>query len=613
MTGALLALAVLAVFLALLGAGMARSKALAAAKGLAEAEFAEIIGWYETELASVAPPTALEWQPVIIGPTWQYENGWALPEFTLGWRVLAWCGKWLTDKRGNPWQFTPEQARFVLWYFAIDPESGDFLYHSAVLQRLKGWGKDPLAACLAISALFAEVTFDHWDGDVPMGREEPSAWVQVVAVNQEQTKNTMKLFPSLVSAEARGHYGIQIGKLNVYGLADTRQIEAVTSSPLAIEGGRPTLIIRNETQNWNVSNGGHSMAGAIEGNAAKSEGGAARILDICNAYRPGEDSVGERMRDAWEKTQGADAESDEFGLLYDSLEAPPEAPLSAEAAGSVVESIRGDAYWLSIKRIVASIMNTTNSASESRRKWYNQIVATEDARFDPLKLRLCATKDELQPGDEIVMFGDGSKSDDATGLVACRMSDGLTQVLHVQQPRRGQLVSRESTDLAVANAFQDYKVVGFWFDPSHALDDAAEGDERYWWPLCDEWALKYGRKLKHWAVKTGPSRHPIVWDMAIATHTGTFTGAVEQLDADIEAGAFRYRESGWLRRHMEQARRAPNKWGVSMQKNHRESTKKIDLAVCAAGARMLWRHVQLANVANKSKGAPGQGRVIVLS
>jgi hypothetical protein len=104
-----------------------------------------------------------------------------LPEFTLGWRVLAWCGVWLRDKHGRPWQFTPEQARFVLWYFAIDPESGDFLYHSAVLQRLKGWGKDPLAACLAVAAMFAEVTFDHWDGDVPVGREEPNAWVQIVA------------------------------------------------------------------------------------------------------------------------------------------------------------------------------------------------------------------------------------------------------------------------------------------------------------------------------------------------------------------------------------------------------------------------------------------------
>jgi hypothetical protein len=33
----------------------------------------------------------------------------------------------------------------------------------------------------------------------------------------------MKLLPSLISAEARRHYGIQVGKENVYGLGDTRR------------------------------------------------------------------------------------------------------------------------------------------------------------------------------------------------------------------------------------------------------------------------------------------------------------------------------------------------------------------------------------------------------
>src|SRR5699024_10649297 len=149
--------------------------------------------------------------------------------------------------------------------------------------------------------------------------------------------------------------GIQVGKTSVWGLGDTRQIEAVTNSTMAIEGGRPTLVVRNETQNWNSSNGGHDMAGALEGNAAKRDmDSPARMLDICNAYRPGEDSVAQRVREAWESTLGnvdADDEADrpkmlDFGLLYDSLEAPPEAPLTADAAPEVVAAVRGDAEWL---------------------------------------------------------------------------------------------------------------------------------------------------------------------------------------------------------------------------------------------------------------------------
>jgi hypothetical protein len=582
--------------------------------GTADSEFREIIGWYEDLLERTFPPTDLAWEPVKIGPTWQYESGWVLPTLTLGWRVLAWCGVWLRDKHGSPWQFTPEQARFILWFFAVD-EDGGFLYHSAVLQRLKGWGKDPLAACVAVAAMFADVTFDHWDGDVPVGREEPSAWVQLVAVSQEQTQNTMKLFPSLISPEARRHYGVQVGKMNVYGLGDTRQIQAVTASPLAIEGGRPTLIVRNETQNWNASNGGHDMAGAIEGNAAKSEGGAARMLDICNAYRPGEDSVGQRVREGWDSTQSVEGETPmaaDFGLLYDSLEAPPEAPLTKDAAPGVVDSIRGDATWLSTKRILASILNPANTASESRRKWFNQITAVADAWADPNDVKIASCADRLVDGDEIVLFGDGSKSDDATGLVACRVSDGLCQVLHVQQPKAGTIVDRNAVDLAVSDAFRRFKVVAFYFDPSHVKDDDAEGDNRFWWPLCDEWMARFGKRLKMWPVQSGPKRHAVVFDMSALSNLAQFEPAAEHALGDLTSHTLRFAESTWLTTHMINARESPGRYGMSVRKEHRESRHKIDLAVCLIGARMMWRSWQLSQI-SKRTGVPGQGRVIALS
>jgi hypothetical protein len=75
--------------------------------------------------------------------------------------------------------------------------------------------------------------------------------------------------------------------------------------------------------------------------------------------------------------------------MYDSLEAPPEAPLTAEAAPSVVESIRGDATGC---RRSGSCVDPepANAPSESRRKWYNQITAAEDARFDPNEVKACA-------------------------------------------------------------------------------------------------------------------------------------------------------------------------------------------------------------------------------
>jgi hypothetical protein len=46
-----------------------------------------------------------------------------------------------------------------------------------------------------------------------------------------------------------------------------------------------------------------------------------------------------------------------------------------------------------------------------------------------------------------------------------------------------------------------------------------------------------------------------------------------------------------LRTHVRNARRYPTKWGVSLWKGHRESKRKVDLAVCMVGARMLRRLV----------------------
>lgn len=579
-----------------------------------DAEYAEIEGWYRRLLDDTVPPDDLTWQPVRIGPTWAWsaESGWLLPDATLGWGFLAWCGYWLRGKGGAPWTFTAEQTRFWLWYFAVD-SSGDFLYHTGMLQRLKGWGKDPLGATGAAGSLHAPIVFDHWVGDRPVGRDEPDAWTQVVAVSQDQTKNTMKLFPSLISVEAQQYYGIQIGKLNVWSDRDRRQIEAVTASPAAIEGGRPKFIIRNETQNWDSSNGGHDMAGAIEGNAAKAERGhPARILDIFNAYVPGRDSVAERAREGWEATQGEDATAAEYGVLLDSLEAPPAAPLTAAAAPLVVASIAGDSTWLDTRpngRIVKSILNPANSPAESRRKWYNQITGTADAWVEPRWVDQCSRPGMvIEEGEAVVLFGDGSKSDDATGLVACRMLDGFIQTLHVQHPRKGEIVSRAAVNQAVELAFERYKVSAFWFDPSAAKDDDAVEDDRFWWPMVDEWHRTYHRRLRLWPVKGGVSAHSVAFDMRKPAAQMLFQPAVSQLAEDLESGAALHHGGDRLRQHMKNARRREGRYGVSIGKEHRSSARKVDLAVCAIGARMMWRQLRL-----NQKARPAKGRMIALS
>jgi hypothetical protein len=598
---------------------MAQAVATARRSNL-DVEFDAVVAHYRRLLAepAVMPWAGCRWEPVRIGPVWQTTSGgrWLLPEASIGWAQLGWIGTRLQLRRGVPFRLTLEQARWLLWWGALD-ERGQFLHRDGILQRLKGWGKDPIGAILAMVEAFGPARFVEWDGDEPVATDVPEAWVQLAATSLEQTKNTTRMFPRLVPDATKDELGLRIGKEVIYGLGDERMIQAVTSSPSTLEGARATFVLKNETQHWLANNDGHEMAAVIERNSTKSEGGLARTLAITNAFEPGMDSQAERDREAWELS--ASGGSLTTGIMYDSLEAPPLAPLSAAEAPEVVRAIRGDSAWLDVDRIVQSILDTRNPPSRSRRFWYNQIQAAEDAWADPQHWdSLAAPQVDVGPDDPIVVVFDGAKTDDATGIVGVRLSDGHAITLGMwQRPPAergvGWLAPRAEIDQAVERVFERHNVVGFWADPSHALDDVTE--ERYWDSLLDGWHHRYKARLRPelWAQ---PRKHAVLWDMANHQRQAEFTAAAERALADM-IDAARAVTSGQpaplthdgdarLRRHVHNARRYPNRWGVSIWKGHRESPKKIDLAVCWILARHLRRQAMLAPDAKKGKQA---GRV----
>ncbi len=565
-------------------------------------QLAEVADWYRRRLAepAVFPWSGLDWEPVRIGPTWQVDGKgrWLLPERTIGWDVLGWTGLELQHEPGRPWRFTLEQARFLLWWYALD-ESGDWLFRDGVLQRMKGWGKDPLGATIAATEMVGPCRFGGWERGLPVATDQPHAWVQTAAVTIAQTKNTMRLFPSMFTAEAKDWYRLQVGKELVHGLDDERLIQALTANPGPLEGNRGSFVLLNETQHWKANNNGHEMASVIRRNAAKSEGGAARTLRITNAYEPSEDSVAQHDREAWEAAAAGEILTE--GILYDSLEAPPDAPLTAEAAPAVVTAIRGDSVWLSPKRIVKEILDVRDPPSKQRRFWYNQITAAEDAWVVPQEFDVLA-RPELGVGSDLLrserkvpgkwlVFFDGSKSDDATALAGCRLDDGHSVTLGMwQRPPKGRgegwVAPRAEVDARVERVFEVLDVVGFWADPSHTTDD--ETQERYWDDLIDSWHRRYRDRLKHWAVP-GKGGHSTMWDMASPGRSSEFTAAAERTVTDIETGTLTWDGDPRMRIHVHNARRYPNRWGVSLWKGHRESKRKIDLAVCLVGARMMRR------------------------
>jgi hypothetical protein len=538
---------------------------------------------------STATRSAVE--PVCIGPTWkrdlEHSSGWYLPERTLGWHAVRWASEWLQHEDGRPWRYTPEQLRFLLHWYAVD-DAGRFVYRDGVFQRMKGHGKDPLGATLCALEFVGPcrvdpggaVVQDPWGNEHPAGISHPQAWVQTAAVSITQTKNTMTLFPAYFTKAALKEYEIDLGKEIIYAHHGAQRIEAVTSSPRTMEGARSTFVLRNETHHWLTTNEGHAMDRVIARNLAKSKDGQARALSITNAYEPGEESVAQLAREAWEKIEAG--RSADVGFVYDSLEAPPEARLCAEDAPAVLEAVRGDSTWLDIERLVAEILDPRNAPSQSRRFYYNQIVATEDAWVTPQEWDGLADRAEKVVAGEVVTLGfDGSLTDDHSALMGCRVSDGFTFTLGVWDPERhGGQAPRAEIDRAVRAAFEHYDVVAFF------------SDLHPWESYVDRWAQELGRERGRELCAFASPKHRIAWDMRARQKEFTTDGA-ERTHNEITEQAFRHDGDARVRQHVHNARRRPNAWGVSFGKEHRESGRKVDALAALILARMA-RQVYLA-------------------
>jgi hypothetical protein len=554
----------------------------------------------------MSTPALLPAPSFIVGPTWQRleSGGFYLPEKTLGDGIVQWMFDYLIQptgpRAGEPFLVTQEQFRFLLWWYAVDPHSGRFIYRNGLLRRLKGWGKDPLAAAMSLAELCGPVAFSHWDRDGnPVGKRKPAAWVQVAAVSQDQTRNTFTLFPAMASKKMREEFKMEIHKTRVDAFEGACFIEAVTSSPLSLEGKRPTFVIKNETQWWVEANSGLLMANVIAGNVTKGAYGVCRSLSICNAHIPGLESDAEHDWEAYQKVQAGEAV--DSGFLYDALEAPPDTPVGEiadlledevayqEALGKLRRGLliaRGDAEWLDVDIILASILDARNDVIESRRKFLNQINAAEDAWISPREWDRAYVPGlrPLQKGDRITLGFDGSKSQDWTALVACRVDDAAIFPIKVWDPEKyGGEVPREDVNDTVDWAFNTYDVVAF------------RSDVREFEAYVDQWGAKYGRKLKIRATQ----KHPIGYDMR--SNIKNFTLDCERFQDAVYELEICHAGSPVLKRHINNAVRRPNNFGISISKATKDSGRKIDAAVCAVlafGARQEF----LMNKNNKGKG-----------
>ena len=468
---------------------------------------------------------------------------------------------------------------------------GDGTY--LVGETLKPTHNSPFAAALSMFEMLGPCRFDRWDVSSPLGVEGKTmamAWIQVVATSEQQTKNTMRMvraFAAKGSPLAR-RYGLTVGKTFLDSVSGD-QLEQKASSSRSLEGGETSFTVCDELEHWVPSNGGPELMNTIEQNAAKT---GARTLHTCNAWVPGESSAAEATFEDW-VAQEEGRTRNRKKILYDARIAPPNAALVDDPPEHMVplqqalEFVYEGCPWVDLEATKALIWSPRYTESRSIRFFLNRPNAADNA-WVPLEEwtllrdpnRVVRKRDGDEPGEEIVMFFDGSRSNDHTALVGCCMSDGhIFKIGHWAPEKTSGLVNVPKVDAAVRKAFEDYQVVAFW------------ADVREWESFTrTTWPEDLGDGLILPAVRgQGMSASLVAWDMR--SHAYQFAEAAETAYDEIQKQAFTHDGSADMGEHVSNCRVNEFKGRFSVKKESPKSPKKIDLAVCMIGARMLYRAV----------------------
>lgn len=529
-----------------------------------------------------------------------------LPKFTLGYEALAWAAKYLRHpngiRAGKAWQFTREQARFVLWFYALD-ENGRWLFHHGARRLAKGSGKSPFAAVMALIELLAPVRFDHWDPDVPgsvAGKPVSMPWVQIAAVSLDQTENTMRMVRAMASpANAPAlhrDYSLDVGKTQIF-VQPEGKLEVITSSAATAEGAESTFVIGDELEHWTPSNGGAELHATLMDNLSKS---GSRMLETLNAWKPGINSAGESTFNDW-VLQETGRSKNESRILYDARQAPHDTEMgNADSLRSALEWVYADCPWSDIDAIMTRIWSPSAQVDDSKRKYLNWPVASSDSWCDPQDWAQMARPDiDVAPGEDIVMFFDGSLSNDHTALIGCRMDDGHIFTIGVWQPKAADpddkpMVDVQAVDDRVDFAFATWNVIGFY------------ADVREWESFTKvAWPERYRDRLELWATSRGAQQpEPIAWDMRGKDFQ--FTTAAELAEAEVMQHSFTHDGNPLLTEHVLNARRHEGRYGITVRKESRKSAKKIDACVCMIGARMVWRLARERGGVSKKKQRTGK-------
>lgn len=306
------------------------------------------------------------------------------------------------------------------------------------------------------------------------------------------------------------------------------------------------------------------------------------FLETTTMFAPGEESMAEATYAEAEALRENRKKRGRHRLFYDHRWGECKDLSDEQALRLALREAYGDAMlWIDEDGLVDEFYDLRNQAADSRRYFLNARTSVADAWVTEQEWAACKRPERsLQRRDMVTLGLDGSVRNDATALVACRVTDGHMELIGLwEKPDgpegEGWQVDRESVDARLAWAMKHFQVVGFFMDPAH------------WQDYADRWTNEYGEKMQ---VKASAKR-PVEWwtnrpvpmsaalerlSEAIAEERVSYTPA-----EDRGEGTREFELALAFGRHILNARRREHRGGILIGKEHPHSERRIDSAMAA--------------------------------
>ncbi len=476
---------------------------------------------------------------------------------TLGPLVCRWIERYLVhaegDYFGQPFRMTKWQKAFTWRAYELKPD-GSRKYDRALLGIAKGGGKTELGAAFGLVETAGPVAFGGWRKDgTPIGIPRTAPDVPIAAASFEQAD---LLFGAARQMVENGPLAAVCESYDTEILLKGRpgRMYRVAAAAGTNDGKRPSFVLADELHEWIgpkervhlvLSNGRMKRKDSWE-------------LSISTAGWDVQSLLGRLCKQGKHILAGEEPEN---GLLFVWFEADPSLDLAdpEQLKEAIRQANPAVDEFVSIEGILARFHEIPEH--EFRRYYLNQWTSAPE-RWIPPDLWEAAIRTEPPPEDVPIVIGfDGSYSGDSTAVVAATVEErphlfvidawekDETKDWHVDIPDVEQTVRNTC-------AARQVKQVGCdphrWQRSLAALE--AEGLPIISWP-------------SHSALVMSP--------------------ACQEFERAVKTAAMTHDGDGRLTRHINNAVVKIDSRGPRIVKEHKDSPRKIDLAVAAVIAHDL--------------------------